>query len=60
MARAMTGTVVYAAEGKFPPEAITEILEKGNRTAAGPTMPPGGLYMTKLWYACEEVAFCVG
>ena len=21
-----------------------------NRTAAGPTVPAGGLYMTKLWY----------
>lgn len=60
MARAMCGTVIYAAEGKFPPEAITEILEQGDRTAAGPTLPPGGLYMTKLWYECGEVAFHVG
>ena len=50
MARAMAGTVVYAAEGKFPPEEITQILKSGNRTAAGPTVPPGGLYMTHLWY----------
>ena len=50
MVRAMVGTCVYAAEGKFPPEAVTEILENRNRTAAGPTVPPGGLYMTKLWY----------
>ncbi len=50
MARAMTGTVVYAAEGKIQPEKIGEILASGNRTAAGPTVPPGGLYMTHLWY----------
>lgn len=50
MARAMAGTVVYAAEGKFPPEAIGRILQEGNRTAAGPTVPPGGLYLTHLWY----------
>ena len=50
MARAMVGTVVYAAEGKFPPEAIGKILLSGNRTAAGPTVPAGGLYMTHLWY----------
>ncbi len=50
MARAMAGTVVYAAEGKFPPEQISKILDDGNRTAAGPTVPPGGLYMTRLWY----------
>ena len=50
MARAMAGTVVYAAEGKILPEQIGKILESGNRTAAGPTVPAGGLYMTHLWY----------
>ena len=50
MARAMAGTVVYAAEGKIKPEEIGVILDSGNRTAAGPTVPPGGLYMTHLWY----------
>ena len=50
MVRAMVGTCVYAAEGKFSPEEVSAILESKNRTAAGPTVPPGGLYMTKLWY----------
>ena len=50
MVRAMVGTVIYAAEGKFPPEAVSDILEGKCRTDAGPTAPPGGLYMTKLWY----------
>ena len=50
MVRAMVGTCVYAAEGKFAPEEVSAILESKNRTAAGPTVPPGGLYMTKLWY----------
>ena len=50
MARAMAGTLVYAAEGKIKPEEIGAILESGNRTAAGPTVPPGGLYMSHLWY----------
>lgn len=50
MARAMVGTCVYAAEGKFSPDDIPAILEGGCRTDAGPTAPPGGLYMTKLWY----------
>jgi tRNA pseudouridine38-40 synthase len=59
MARAMAGTVVYAAEGKFAPEDIGGILDRGDRTAAGPTVPPGGLYMTKLWYDDGEVSFCV-
>lgn len=59
MARAMAGTVVYAAEGKIPPEEIGRLLAQGDRTAAGPTVPPGGLYMTKLWYDDGEVAFSV-
>ncbi len=60
MARAMAGTVVYAAEGKFPPEQVEKILLDGDRTAAGPTVPPGGLYMTKLWYDDGKAAFDVG
>ena len=50
MVRAMVGTCVYAAEGKLAPEDVSAILESRNRTAAGPTVPPGGLYMTQLWY----------
>ena len=50
MVRAMVGTIVYAAEGKLAPEDIPAILDSGNRTLAGPTVPPGGLYMTQLGY----------
>ena len=60
MARAMAGTVVYAAEGKIRPEEIGALLDAGNRTAAGPTVPPGGLYMTQLWYEDGKVSFHVG
>ena len=60
MARAMAGTCVYAAEGKFPPEAVAQILLNGDRTAAGPTVPPGGLYMTQLWYDDGRAVFHVG
>ena len=59
MARAMTGTVVYAAEGKLAPKDIGKILAAGDRTAAGPTVPPGGLYMTQLWYDDGEEVFHV-
>lgn len=59
MARAMAGTVVYAAEGKIKPDEIGMLLESGNRTAAGPTVPPGGLYMTQLWYDDGKVSFHV-
>ncbi|MPN25697.1 hypothetical protein SDC9_173111 [bioreactor metagenome] len=50
MARAMVGTAAYAAQGKLSPEDVPAILAGRNRTEAGPTLPPGGLYMTNLWY----------
>lgn len=50
MARAMVGSCVWAAEGKFAPGDIPAILAGRNRTDAGPTAPPQGLYMTGLWY----------
>ena len=55
MVRAITGTVLYASEGKLTPGDIPLILESGDRTLAGPTVPPGGLYMTKLWYEDERL-----
>ena len=55
MVRAITGTVLYAAEGKLTPEDIPEILDSGNRTLAGPTAPPGGLYLTRVWYEDERL-----
>ena len=55
MVRAITGTVLYAAEGKFLPEDIPAILESRDRTLAGPTVPPGGLYLTRLWYEDERL-----
>lgn len=50
MVRAIVGTCVYAAEGKLAPDDIPAILASGNRTLAGPTAPPDGLYMSRLWY----------
>lgn len=50
MVRAMVGTLMYVAEGKLDPHEIPQILESCDRTLAGPTAPPGGLYMSKLWY----------
>ena len=41
LVRAITGTVLYAAEGKLKPEDIPVILNSGNRTLAGPTGTAG-------------------
>jgi len=50
MCRAMVGTMVYASYGKLRPEEIPELLERGDRRLTGPTMPPQGLYLNRLWY----------
>lgn len=50
MCRAMVGTMVYAAYGKLEPEDIPHLLELGYRRLTGPTMPPQGLYLNRVWY----------
>jgi len=50
MCRAMVGTMVYASYGKLLPREIPELLEKGDRRLTGPTMPPQGLYLNRVWY----------
>jgi tRNA pseudouridine38-40 synthase len=50
MVRAIVGTMVYASHGKLEPEAIPALLETGDRRLTGPTMPPQGLYLSRVWY----------
>ena len=48
--RIMVGTLVAIGRGRLPPEAVRALLESGDRTQAGPTAPPDGLYLTKVTY----------
>ena len=50
MVRAIVGTMVYASYGKIDPAEIPALLEKGDRRLTGPTMPPQGLYLNRIWY----------
>lgn len=50
MVRAIMGTILYCNEGKIRPEDIPELLERGDRRLTGPTVPPQGLYLTRVWY----------
>ena len=50
MVRAIMGTVLYCSEGKIDPEDIHRLLEAGDRRMTGPTVPPQGLYLTRIWY----------
>ena len=51
MVRAMTGTVRLCRRGQADPGRHQRHSGVGaTAPQAGPTVPPGGLYMTKLWY----------
>lgn len=50
MVRAMAGTLLYVSEGKIDAHEIPSLLEKRDRRLAGPTVPPQGLYLTRVWY----------
>ena len=50
MARAMAGTLIYVSEGKISPDELPRLLEAKDRRLTGPTVPPGGLYLTRIWY----------
>ncbi len=50
MCRAMVGTMVYASYEKLNPQDIPALLQQGDRRLTGPTMPPQGLYLNRVWY----------
>jgi tRNA pseudouridine38-40 synthase len=50
MARAMAGTLIYVSESKIAANDIPRLLETKDRRLCGPTVPPCGLYMTRIWY----------
>lgn len=50
MVRIMSGTLLRIAQNKIKPEEIPRIIESKNRKNAGPTAPPEGLYLNKVFY----------
>jgi len=50
MVRNMVGTLLQIGCGKRPPGDIRKILQSKNRKKAGPTAPPQGLYLMKIWH----------
>ena len=55
MVRILTGTLLYVAQGKLAPQDIPDIFAARSRAAAGPTAPPQGLYLDKVYYKKEEL-----
>jgi len=50
MVRIISGTLVDVGTGKILPEQIPGIIESKDRTRAGKTLPPQGLYLVKVEY----------
>jgi tRNA pseudouridine38-40 synthase len=53
MVRAIVGTLVEIGHAKRTPESLTKILAAKNRTAAGRTAPPQGLFLLRVDYDPE-------
>ena len=51
MARAIAGSLLYVALGKIDPEEIGVLLARKDRRLMGPTVPPEGLALSRIWYA---------
>ena len=50
MVRNMVGLLIEIGEGKRNPEEIIDILKQEDRTLAGITAPPWGLYLRNVFY----------
>ncbi|HEY5037814.1 MAG TPA: tRNA pseudouridine(38-40) synthase TruA, partial [bacterium] len=50
MIRILSGTLLYVGLGKFKPKDLLEILKSKDRRKAGPTLPPTGLFLVKVFY----------
>lgn len=53
MVRAIVGTLVDAGRGKIEVEEMHRIIQSGNRSEAGQSVPAHGLYLTKVDYPEE-------
>jgi len=50
MVRILTGTLVEVGIGKRKPEEVRDIIEAKDRTRAGFTAPPQGLYLKEIYF----------
>ena len=48
--RNMVGTLKLVGEGKWTNDDVARALAARDRSAAGPTAPAEGLYLTEVWY----------
>ena len=55
MVRIMAGTLIYVNNGRIKAEEIPEIIKSCDRTKAGITAIPDGLYLNKVYYGGENI-----
>lgn len=51
MVRTIAGTLIEVGKHSLPPQHVARILGSRDRTQAGPTAPPEGLYLVAVRYA---------
>ncbi len=54
MVRAMTGTLLDIGTGKLSREGLQAVMESGDRSHAGVSVPARGLYLTQISYPWEK------
>ena len=50
MVRIMVGTLLAMAQGRLPYGTLKDIIDACDRSKAGPTAPPQGLYLNRVFY----------
>jgi tRNA pseudouridine38-40 synthase len=50
MVRSVAGTILYYEEKDLDISGFREIVASGDRSLAGPTAPPEGLFLWKIAY----------
>lgn len=59
MVRIIAGTLMEVGTGKYPPQKVQEILQKCDRSAAGPTAPARGLTLISYEFESDGSTECV-
>lgn len=55
MVRILAGTILEVCSGRLTPQDIPVLLEAKDRAKAGPTLPPHGLYLDRVFYPGDEI-----